>query len=323
MIVTTPTGTSRPGSACAAWKRLAGAAIFALAHALAIASEAPATPAPAPRNDAATVTASYGDTRLLRPSAILTPLKAGEAVRSGDRVITGSDGRVELRFLDGAVMAIQPGSDFKVEAYQYDAAGERNFMALARGALRTISGAIGKRNRDDYKLTTPTATIGIRGTEYEAAETPCGQAGCAPGDRPGLTVRVFQGRVAVSNGTGTTEVPEGQTLYVRTAAAPASFGSGDPPAVPQAPAPVPRRVAPPAGDGGGGGPGAGGGNGANGVTGSSGGGTVARAGDPVLQGPPAAAAGHPPARRDRAARHGPGVGLGGNGRLVEHAPALY
>ena len=41
---------------------------------------------------------------------------------------------------------------------------ERGFFGLAKGAMRTVSGLIGRVNRDRYQITTPTATIGIRGT---------------------------------------------------------------------------------------------------------------------------------------------------------------
>ena len=191
------------------------------------------------RPGAAEVVASSGDTRLMRPSALLTPLRAGEPIRAGDRVLTGDDGRVQLRFMDGALVAVQPGSDFKVEEFRYDAKVERSFVSLARGAIRTVTGAIGKRNHDDYRLQTPTATIGIRGTDFETTERPCGTVGCRPGERPGLTVTVYKGRVAVTNDSGTTEVPEGSTLRVRSRSAPATFGLADPP-VRRAPAPDPR-----------------------------------------------------------------------------------
>ena len=200
------------------------------------------------RPSAASVVTSSGDTRLMRPSALLTPLRPGEQIRAGDRVLTGEDGRVELRFMDGAVVAVQPRSDFRVDEFRYDREGERSFLSLARGAIRTVTGAIGKRVHEDFRLKTPTATIGIRGTDFETIETFCGTAGCAPEQRPGLTVIVYKGRVAVSNDVGTTEVPEGSTLRVRARSEPATFRDA-PPAAP--------TIAPPRGGGKGGGGGGG------------------------------------------------------------------
>ncbi len=201
---------------------------------------------PEPRSLAARVGKSSGETRLMRPSSLLTPLRAGEPIRSGDRVYTGEDGNIELLFTDGAVVLVRPRSEFAVEGYRYDAQGERSLFALARGAVRTVTGAIGKRNHDDFRLRTPTATIGIRGTEFETSENACDTRACAPGERPGLVVTVYKGRVAVSNASGTTEVPEGATLYVRNAQEPAVFGTGEPqrPAQP-APQQRPNAGAPP------------------------------------------------------------------------------
>lgn len=191
-------------------------------------------PAGEPRPLAAVVASSSGDTRLLRPSSLIAPVRAGEQVRSGDRVVTGDDGQVELKFLDGAVIVVRPASEFRIELWRYDAEGERAFFSLVRGAVRAITGAIGRRDRDrdreEFRLNTPTATIGIRGTEFETVETRCAAAGCRAGEREGLSVTVVSGRVAVTNDAGTVEVPQGATLHVRDRATPGGFVSGGPPA---------------------------------------------------------------------------------------------
>lgn len=220
-----------------------------VASAVALLPPSPAAGQPAgTRPLAATVAASSGDTRLLRPSALLTPLRAGESIREGDRVVTGADGRIELRFVDGATMTIRAKTEFAVDEYRFDAAGERSFFSLVRGAVRAISGAIGTRNRDDYRLETPTATVGIRGTDFETVETRCDVRGCAPGEREGLTVSVLAGRVAVVNDGGTVEVPQGATVYVRDRATKAVFAAGGEPAPPlrsrvsTAPRPLPQAA---------------------------------------------------------------------------------
>lgn len=167
--------------------------------------------------DAAVVLSASGATTLVGRSSVSTPLRTDVPIRSGDLIRTGSDGRVQLRFTDGALISIQPDSDFRVERYAFDARSERGFFELARGAVRTVSGRIGKRDRDDWRLTTPTATIGIRGTEFSVEEVVCLKSACAPGVEPGLTVSVVSGRVAVSNRGGAIEVPAGATLRLRDA----------------------------------------------------------------------------------------------------------
>lgn len=164
--------------------------------------------------DAAQVTLSEGETTLVRGSSYSTPVRADVPIRSGDRIRTGHDGRVQLRFADGALVALAPATDFRIESYVFDGPQQQGFFQLLQGSVRTVSGAIGKRNRDDYRLKTPTATIGIRGTEFTVDETACPAAGCASGQRAGLVVTVLAGRVVVANEAGSVEVPAGATLHV-------------------------------------------------------------------------------------------------------------
>jgi hypothetical protein len=139
-------------------------------------------------------------------------------IRSGDRIRTGPDGFVQLRFADGALISLQPGSDFRVDAWIYDAQHHRSFFELLQGSIRAVSGRIGKRNPEDWRLRTPAATIGIRGTAFSVHEAPiCPVVGCPAGIEPGLTVEVTEGRGAVGNAAGAIEVPAGSTLRLRDA----------------------------------------------------------------------------------------------------------
>ncbi len=165
--------------------------------------------------EVAIVVSAKGETRLVRPGALFSPLRAGVQVRAGDRLVTGGDGQLELKFTDNALVTLRAGTEFRVDDYKFDSSGQRSFLALTRGSLRSVSGLIGKRNRDDWRMTTPTAVIGIRGTEFDIAEVRCPEAGCPPGVVPGLAVAVVQGRVAVSTGAGSVEVPSGAALKIQ------------------------------------------------------------------------------------------------------------
>jgi hypothetical protein len=231
--------------------RALAAACLLLASASAIAQSRTATPGGPPpaagQPDAAQVLLSEGDTMLVRGSSFSTPVRSDVPIRSGDRIRTGPDGRVQLRFADGALMSIAPGSDFRVEAYAFDAQRQRSFFELMQGSVRAVSGRIGKRDPDDFRLRTPTATIGIRGTEFTVDETVCPAAGCAAGATPGLVVAVIEGRVSVRNEAGSVVVPAGATLRLRDArtvpalaAAPARRSGAGSPVAP------PERMGPPA-----------------------------------------------------------------------------
>ena len=94
------------------------------------------------------------------------PLLRGAELNNGDTVRT-AQGRAQLRFSDGAYVSLQPGSEFAIRDYRFDGktdGSERGFFALLKGAMRTVSGLVGRVNREQYQVTTPTATIGIRGT---------------------------------------------------------------------------------------------------------------------------------------------------------------
>ncbi|MEI8303768.1 MAG: FecR family protein [Burkholderiales bacterium] len=211
------------------------------------------------RESVAVVTGASGDTVLLRAGSLTSPVRSGTQLTAGDRLFTRDGGRIALRFSDGAVMALHPNTEFRIDDYQYDTADQRSFLSLMRGALRTVTGVIGRRQRDDYRLNTPSATIGIRGTEYEARETVCPPSGCAPGEQPGLALRVLQGRVAVSNEAGSLEIGAGATglvpdrrsppvLAAQIAPSPAVLlPAVPPPAAPSSAAPSPAAPSPPLG----------------------------------------------------------------------------
>lgn len=94
------------------------------------------------------------------------PLARGSELDSGDTVRT-AEGRAQLRFTDGAYVSLQPNTEFSIKDYHFEGktdGSERGLFALARGAMRAVTGLVGRVNRSRYRITTPTATVGIRGT---------------------------------------------------------------------------------------------------------------------------------------------------------------
>lgn len=174
--------------------------------------------------EAGVVSAAAGETWLVRESFMSSPVRKSAGVRAGDRLMTGADGRIELRLADSAAISIGPGSEFRIDDYQFDERRQRSFFSLVRGTMRQVSGQIGKRNHDDYRLTTPTGVLAIRGTEFRATECPAG--GCSPGTAAGLSVQVIQGRVAVTNASGTVEVPAGSAIHMADTGTPPVFTAG-------------------------------------------------------------------------------------------------
>lgn len=93
-------------------------------------------------------------------------LVAGDTVEIGDLIQTANSGHVELTFDDGTKIVVGPGSSLLIQDYLLrgdGSAGDFAISALA-GTFRFVSG---KSAKDRYKITTPTGTIGIRGTEFD------------------------------------------------------------------------------------------------------------------------------------------------------------
>jgi hypothetical protein len=119
-------------------------------------------------------------------------LRKGASINVGDSIVT-ERGRVHLRFSDGGYVSLKPNTEFRVDAYQFEekkASGSRSFFNLLRGGLRAITGLIGKRDRKGYRMRTPAATIGIRGTIFEA------DVGNS------VTVRVVEGAIELIDDAG-------------------------------------------------------------------------------------------------------------------------
>jgi hypothetical protein len=82
-------------------------------------------------------------------------------------VRTQQNGRVQVRMADGAYISLQPNTEFGIKDYRFAGktdGSENAFYSLLKGAMRTVTGLIGRVNRNKYLVSTPTATVGIRGT---------------------------------------------------------------------------------------------------------------------------------------------------------------
>ena len=177
---------------------------------------------------AARVDFVVGDVKALTPDGRSRTLGKGAEIENGETVDTGS-GRAQVRFSDGAQVSLQPQTQFRIDAYEFKGAAdgsEKGFFSLLKGAMRTITGAIGKAERKAYRLDTAVATIGIRGTEYAVAY---GKS---------ITVTTNSGLIEVCNNGGCLLVEAGQSAYVPDANTAPTFTKGnalDPLTQPQGP----------------------------------------------------------------------------------------
>ena len=126
-------------------------------------------------NSIHTPTAAVGEVSLVLGRAYLERdndrerIEAGSKVHVGDRVFTEAGGHVHVRFVDDALVSVRPSSTLDVVRYDYDAAKPENSAVkfeLSEGVARAISGDAAKSARQRFRMNTPIAAIGVRGTDF-------------------------------------------------------------------------------------------------------------------------------------------------------------
>jgi hypothetical protein len=86
-----------------------------------------------------------------------------------DVLSTGANSMAEVAFTDNSLMTFKDNSSFSVDTYRFSKPAESNFTGkLVKGGFRTITGLIAKSNPSNYQINTPVATLGVRGTDYQA-----------------------------------------------------------------------------------------------------------------------------------------------------------
>lgn len=133
--------------------------------------------------------------RILYVTGTVTVERGGKLYRAvknakviqGDTIKTGRRGRLHMRMSDRTLVSLKPSSNFQIQTYRFDRqrsaasarrsgaqsqrqaqSEDRSIFRLVKGGFRAITGLIGKRNRSAFGVSTPVATIGIRGTSFVA-----------------------------------------------------------------------------------------------------------------------------------------------------------
>jgi len=156
----------------------------------------PAAPAPATsaaQAPAGEITLLVGRATAASPAGVFRNLAKGAPVYRGDVISTAPDSYLNIKFADRGLTFLKPNTLFEIEDFRYTPPASPPAPApqagkpavapvtppatpgasialfrLLRGGLRTVTGLVGKDNREQYRLRTPVATIGIRGTDYFA-----------------------------------------------------------------------------------------------------------------------------------------------------------
>ena len=96
------------------------------------------------------------------------PAQVGMALEAADVLKTGADGSVGITMRDNSLLSAGPNSVLALERFEFDATtSQGRFDAqLQRGTLAVVSGRIAKQSPQAMTVRTPSAVLGVRGTEF-------------------------------------------------------------------------------------------------------------------------------------------------------------
>jgi hypothetical protein len=133
-------------------------------------------------------------------------LRIGSEVFTGDRIQTGNSASAQLLFIDQTSFTIGPKADVTLDRFVFDPRKSSGNVVLetTKGAFRFISGS---QNADNYRIKTPVATIGVRGSMISGITT-----------KTGVIFYVSEGHgfVQLPNGQIIDNIPAGRAVIVLT-----------------------------------------------------------------------------------------------------------
>ncbi len=99
------------------------------------------------------------------------PARVGMTLEAADVLRTGADGAIGIAMRDDSRLSAGPNSVLALERFEFDAVTSKGRFdsQLQRGTLAVVSGRIAKQSPQDMSVRTPTAVLGVRGTEFVVA----------------------------------------------------------------------------------------------------------------------------------------------------------
>lgn len=166
----------------------------------------PALPAAA-QQPAGSIERQKGDaSRTARGST--ETLSANATVFAGDLLKTGAGARLKIRFTDDSVLVLGENAEVLIDEMIFDPAGDATLgnqaLIMAVGVFRYTSGKIAKASPSSVLFGTPTATIGIRGTDFLGGELTVGM----PPGQPHYGFQIREGAIQVITPEGSVTLDE-------------------------------------------------------------------------------------------------------------------
>jgi hypothetical protein len=140
-------------------------------------SQQPAGHAPAGHAPAGHALWVFGQVERVGADGVAKPLAKGDAVFEGDVIRSAAGSHAQFVMTDEALVAVRAETSVKFTKYMYagrEDGTERAVIELLKGGLRSVTGAIGRHNKENYQLKNEMHVIGIRGTDHETFTTDSG-----------------------------------------------------------------------------------------------------------------------------------------------------
>jgi hypothetical protein len=92
----------------------------------------------------------------------------GSDVYSSDRIVTGPESSVGITLRDTTLLSAGANTTLELNKFAFDSTTHGGVLdaSVKRGSLAVISGKLAKANPDSVRFSTPTTTLGVRGTEF-------------------------------------------------------------------------------------------------------------------------------------------------------------
>lgn len=172
--------------------------------------------------DAGTIQQLSGNVSIVSPDRAPRRASARDTIQSGDTLVTEGRSEAMVKLADDTSVVLRPNTQFRFNEVKYDKQpSDSMLLTVLRGTARMVSGLIGKASPQQMRVSASTATIGIRGTDFEVS--------VVSDDLPDARAGVYN---LVHDGGTNIRVASGQNLDVnreQTAFAPARPNPGEDP----------------------------------------------------------------------------------------------
>jgi hypothetical protein len=158
----------------------------------------------APMKPVGTVISAIGESTITRVDGESKPAKVSLKIFEGDVIETSVNGKVVIKTQNDHTINVVPNSKAVIELFDTNDSTHKTFINLMYGTIRSAVKKAPGNAKNDFKVKTPSAVAGVRGTDFVTTYT----------DKVGITkVETIHGLVELSSPSGKHSVGVGAGQY--------------------------------------------------------------------------------------------------------------